>query len=54
MTPKPFGAYNDEEWYLHMLIKGKDKDINTTPMSFFKTNTASSLLIEKKNNYEME
>ena len=44
MTPKPFGAYNNEEWYLHMLIRGKDKDINTSPMSFFKTNTTSVLL----------
>ena len=49
MTPKPFGAYNEEEWYLHMLMKSKDKDINTTPMSFFKTNTSSSpLIINKK------
>ncbi|MFC4233382.1 hypothetical protein ACFOW1_15890 [Parasediminibacterium paludis] len=38
MTPKPFGSYTDEEWYLHMLIKGKqDKFRNYTPMSFFKT-----------------
>ncbi|WP_121353340.1 hypothetical protein [Flavisolibacter nicotianae] len=38
MTPKPFGSYNDEEWYLHMLVRGKeDKERNYTPMSFFKT-----------------
>jgi len=49
MTPKPFGAYNKEEWYLHMLIKSKDKDINTAPMSFFKTNTTSFPLIDNKN-----
>jgi len=48
MTPKPFGAYNNEEWYLHMLIRGKDKDINTSPMSFFKTNTTSVLLQTEK------
>jgi DNA repair protein SbcC/Rad50 len=42
MTPKPFGSYNDEEWYLHMLIKGKkDKYRNYTPMSFFKTRVNS-------------
>jgi len=42
MTPKPFGSYNDEEWYLHMLIKGKkDKYRNYTPMSFFKTRVKS-------------
>jgi hypothetical protein len=42
MTPKPFGSYNDEEWYLHMLIKGKkDKYRNYTPMSFFKTRLKS-------------
>jgi hypothetical protein len=48
MTPKPFGAYNNEEWYLHMLIRGKDKDINTSPMSFFKTNTTNVLLQTEK------
>ena len=38
MTPKPFGSYTNEEWYLHMLVKGKeDKFRNYTPMSFFKT-----------------
>jgi exonuclease SbcC len=38
MTPKPFGSYNDEEWFLHMLVKNtKDKHRNNTPMSFFKT-----------------
>ena len=38
MTPKPFGSYTNEEWYLHMLLKGKeDKERNYTPMSFFKT-----------------
>jgi len=38
MTPKPFGSYTKEEWYLHMLVKGKqDRERNYTPMSFFKT-----------------
>ena len=38
MTPKPFGSYTNDEWYLHMLVKGKeDKERNYTPMSFFKT-----------------
>ena len=46
MTPKPFGSYTDEEWYLHMLVKGKeDKFRNYTPMSFFKT---------KSNNIELD
>ncbi|TAL62686.1 MAG: hypothetical protein EPN85_02070, partial [Bacteroidetes bacterium] len=37
MTPKPFGSYSESEWYLHMLIRGKDKNINYQPMSFFRT-----------------
>lgn len=42
MTPKPFGSYTDEEWFLHILIKGKeDKDRNYTPMSFFKTKSSN-------------
>jgi len=37
MTPKPFGSYTDEEWYLHMLVRGKEaKDLNYKAMSFFK------------------
>ena len=45
MTPKPFGSYTDEEWYLHMLIKGKeDKSRNYTPMSFFKTKSKNIAL----------
>ncbi|MBI2967208.1 MAG: hypothetical protein HYY40_05275 [Bacteroidetes bacterium] len=36
MTPKPFGSYSDSEWFLHMLIRGKEKDINYKPMSFFR------------------
>jgi exonuclease SbcC len=44
MTPKPFGSYTDEDWFLHMLIRGKDKDINYSPMSFFKTRNSKKLL----------
>lgn len=36
MTPKPFGSYTDEEWYLHMLVEGTEADWNYTAMSFFK------------------
>ncbi len=37
MTPKPFGSYTDDEWYLHMLVRGKEeKDLNYKAMSFFK------------------
>ncbi len=37
MTPKPFGSYTDDEWFLHMLIRGKEeKDMNYKAMSFFK------------------
>ncbi|OQX22121.1 MAG: hypothetical protein BWK75_01550 [Candidatus Altiarchaeales archaeon A3] len=36
MTPKPFGSYTNEEWYLHMLVEGTDPDLNYTAMSFFK------------------
>ena len=43
MTTKPFGSYSNDEWYLHMLIKGKEKqDENYTPMSWFKTNTTKT------------
>ncbi len=49
MTPKPFGAYNNEEWFLHILMRGKDRDINTQPMSFFKTNETSQILEDYKN-----
>ncbi len=37
MTPKPFGSYTNEDWYLHMLVEGKEPDRNYTAMSFFKT-----------------
>lgn len=38
MTTKPFGAYTKSEWFLHILVKGKEnKDENYLPMSFFKT-----------------
>ena len=40
MTTKPFGSYTNEEWYLHMLVKGKVKDENYIPMSWFKTKTS--------------
>jgi hypothetical protein len=36
MTPKPFGSYTNEDWYLHMLVEGKEPDRNYTTMSFFK------------------
>src|SRR5690606_25408802 len=36
MTPKPFGSYTNEDWYLHMLVEGKEPDRNYTAMSFFK------------------
>lgn len=36
MTPKPFGSYTNEEWYLHMLVQGTEPDRNYTAMSFFK------------------
>ena len=56
MTPKPFGSYTHEEWYLHMLIKGKeDKYRNYTPMSFFKnksTNIELSKHIIEQNELE--
>jgi hypothetical protein len=42
MTTKPFGSYTNEEWYLHMLVKGKVKDENYFPMSFFKTKTTKT------------
>ncbi|HEY4798391.1 MAG TPA: hypothetical protein VII99_04860, partial [Bacteroidia bacterium] len=46
MTPKPFGSYSETEWYLHMLIRGKDKNINYQPMSFFRTKTSKQRLEE--------
>lgn len=46
MTPKPFGAYTESEWYLHMLIRGKDKNINYQPMSFFRTKNSKQRLEE--------
>jgi hypothetical protein len=46
MTPKPFGSYSESEWYLHMLIRGKDKNINYTPMSFFRTKLSKQKLEE--------
>ena len=56
MTPKPFGSYTNENWYLHMLVKGKEeKDRNYTPMSFFKTKFKKIDLrnyIESKNELE--
>ena len=44
MTPKPFGSYSEDNWFLHMLVRGKDKDINYQPMSFFKTKNTKKLL----------
>ena len=44
MTPKPFGTYTEDSWFLHMLVRGKDKDINYQPMSFFKTKNSKKLL----------
>jgi len=44
MTPKPFGTYSEDNWFLHMLVRGKDKDINYQPMSFFKTKNTKKLL----------
>lgn len=44
MTPKPFGTYTEDHWFLHMLVRGKDKDINYQPMSFFKTKNTKKLL----------
>jgi hypothetical protein len=44
MTPKPFGTYSEDSWFLHMLVRGKDKDINYQPMSFFKTKNSKKLL----------
>ncbi len=46
MTPKPFGSYSESEWYLHMLIRGKDKNINYQPMSFFRTKVSKQRLEE--------
>jgi len=45
MTPKPFGSYTNDEWYLHMLVKGKEnKDENYIPMSWFKTKSTKKKL----------
>lgn len=40
MTPKPYAIGNDEGWYIHQLIPGKEnKDINYPKvMSYFRTN----------------
>ncbi len=46
MTPKPFGTYTEDSWFLHMLVRGKDKDINYHPMSFFKTRNSKKVLDE--------
>ncbi|MFH1004924.1 MAG: hypothetical protein V1781_05455 [Bacteroidota bacterium] len=46
MTPKPFGSYSESEWFLHMLIRGKDKNINYQPMSFFCTRNNKQRLEE--------
>ena len=46
MTPKPFGTYSEDSWFLHMLVRGKDKDINYQPMSFFKTKNSKKVLQE--------
>jgi hypothetical protein len=55
MTPKPFGSYTEDEWYLHMLVKGKEnKDENYTPMSFFKTNKSRTELTEYIKHNELE
>ena len=49
MTTKPFGSYTNSEWFLHMLVRGKEKkDENYTPMSFFKTNKNRIELSEYK------
>jgi hypothetical protein len=46
MTPKPFGSYTNDEWFLHMLVKGKEnKDENYSPMSWFKTKSTKTDLI---------
>jgi len=56
MTPEPFGSYTNNEWYLHMLIKGKEnKDENYLPMSWFKTKSTKTELntyIQQKNELE--
>lgn len=54
MTPKPFGSYSDDEWFLHMLSKGTDKNINYTPMSFFKTKNSKEELSEYMKRNELE
>ncbi|MDR2651618.1 MAG: hypothetical protein LBC68_04810, partial [Prevotellaceae bacterium] len=56
MTPKPFGSYTNDEWFLHMLVKGKEnKDENYSPMSWFKTKSTKTDLttyIPQKNELE--
>jgi hypothetical protein len=54
MTPKPFGSYSESEWFLHMLIRGKDKNINYQPMSFFRTKTSKQRLEEYMSNGKIE
>lgn len=48
MTPKPFGSYTNEEWYLHMLVEGTEPDRNYTAMSFFKNKYEGVELSEYK------
>ena len=56
MTTKPFGSYTNEEWFLHMLLKGKENtDENYTPMSLFKTKTTKTdlnIYIQQQNELE--
>lgn len=56
MAPKPFGLYTNDEWYLHILVKGKEnKDENYLPMSWFKTKSSKTDLntyIQQKNELE--
>lgn len=54
MTPKPFGGYTNDDWFLHMLSKGHDKYINYQPMSFFKTRNSRELLEEYLQRNELE
>lgn len=54
MTPKPFGSYTDDDWFLHMLSKGTDKEINYAPMSFFKTKNSKEYLTDYMKRHELE
>lgn len=54
MTPKPFGSYTKDDWFLHMLSKGTDKEINYTPMSFFKTKNSKEYLSDYMKRNELE